>query len=123
MITVWSDNNPTRQTLPTPSKFEYTFIDVDKDSGRNDNGEMERNRVAQKVKLTISWNAQRSNIHIPMMKILQSLPPFFYCEYPDPNGSMKVIKAYRGDIKSDMYHYDSVTDTIYKQTNTSIIQR
>lgn len=124
MLRIWSDENPTKVTIPTPASFEYTFSDVDKDSGRNDNGLMMRNRLGSKVKLTIQWNAIKNpSTHAQMLALLKSLPPFFYCEYPDPSGSMKVIECYRGDIKTNMYRYDPNTGSIWKETTCNFIQR
>lgn len=124
MLTVWSDRDSTKRTIPTPASYEYTFSDVDKNSGRNDYGLMERNRIGSKVKLTLSWNAQKyPNVHNEMISLLKSLPPFFYCEYPDPDGSMRVIECYRGDIKTSMYRYDSASNSLWKETSCNFIER
>lgn len=124
MIKIWTDINPTKITLPTPSTYTWSFSDLDKDSGRNDYGLMERNRLGSKVKIQLSWNAEKNpNTHAQMISILKNLPPFFYCEYLDADNVVRTIECYRGDITTDLFRYDPNTGNIWKDTKVNFIER
>jgi len=124
MIKIWTDSNPSKIELPIPCSFDWSFSDLDKDSGRNDNGLLDRERVATKVKLSISWNPNVDKTkHYDMMSLLMNLPPFFYCSYPSPDGTVRNMECYRGDIKDSMYHYDANSGNIWKECSTSFIER
>ena len=124
MIKVWTDDDQTKITLPTPSSYSWTYSDLDKDSGRNDYGQMVRNRLASKVKLEISWNADKNpSANAQMVSILKKLPPFFYCEYLDGDNSVKTMECYRGDIKRGLYRYDPEKNCIWKETSVNFIER
>lgn len=124
MIKVWTDSNPTKVTLPIPCSYDWSFTDLDKDSGRNDYGLMERERLGSKVKLQLQWNPNvNKSAHNQMIALLISLPPFFYCEYPSPDGTTKQMECYRGDVKDTMYHYDAVSGSIWKNASVNFIER
>lgn len=124
IIRVWTDDNPTRITLPSPSELGWQYSDVDKNSGRNDNGLMMRNRLAMKNKITLQWNAEKQpNFHAQMISILKTLPPFFYCEYPCPDGTTQTMECYRGDVKANLFRYDPVNGNIWKDTTVNFIER
>lgn len=124
MLVIWTDRDPTRITLPTPSTYSYQYADVDLDSGRNDSGMMMRNRVGAKVKLTLSWNAEKEpGTHARMISILKNLPPFFYCEYVDADNTRRVIECYHGDITTDLFRYDPDTGNIWRDTKVNFVER
>lgn len=110
--------------LPVPASYDYQFTDIDKDSGRNDNGYMMRERLGSKIKITLSWSAGRDpEAHNNMMMFLKDLEPFVQLTYPDPDGSEKTITCYRGDIKGNMYKYDAQSGHIWKEFSCSFIER
>lgn len=124
MIRIWTDDNPTKRTLPTPSGYTWTYSDLDKNSGRDDYGKMVRNRLASKRKLELSWNADKDPaINALMIKILMSLPPFFYCEFVDGDNSVQTMECYRGDIKRTLFRYDPNTNSIWKESTVNFIER
>jgi len=124
MIRVWTDSNPTKVTIPTMASYQWSYSDVDKNSGRNDYGYMMRNRIASKIKLQLSWNAfQNPSEHERLVTILKGLPPFFYCEFVDGDGTTREMECYRGDISTSMYKYDPTNGTIWKETKVNFIQR
>ena len=124
MIKVWTDVNPTKVSLPVPAGFEFTFSDIDKDSGRNDLGLMQRNRLGSKRKLTIGWIPLKNpSAHQQMISLLEGLPPFFYCQYPDPDGTTKTMECYRGDIKVNMFRYDTTNGNLWKEATCNFIER
>ena len=124
MLKIWTDDNQTKISLPVPADFEFSFSDIDKDSGRNDLGLMQRNRLGSKRKLTIAWNPLKDpEAHRQMIALLKSLPPFFYCQYPDPDGSNKSMECYRGDIKTNMFRYDAESGNLWKEMTCNFIER
>lgn len=124
MIKVWTDADGTKRTIPTPSTYEWQFSDVDKDSGRNDYGLMERNRLGSKEKITLSWNADKNpDVNAQMIALLKSLPPFFYCEYLSGDNTVRTMECYRGDIKRNLFRYDPATNKIWKDTTVAFIER
>lgn len=107
MLYVWTDDDKTKILLPIPVKFTYTYSDVDKASGRNDEAFMMRERIASKTKLTVKWSRPKDQKEFNRaIKLLKSLPPFFYLMYPDPDGSMEQIECYRNDISAELIHFD-----------------
>lgn len=124
MIVLWTDQDPTRHVLPIPCKYDWQYSDLDRNSGRDDYGKMHRERVGSKTKLTLSWNPTRDRKRTQeMVRILKSLPPFCWVEYPDPDGNRYSMKCYRGDIKASMYRYDPVTGDIWKDYATTFTEQ
>ena len=83
--------------LPCPSDFTWGLQDVSLgESGRTENAEMQKNRVAQKRKLEISWNgltwAQCSAI------LTAVNPEYIMVRYPDlMDGEYQTREFYVGD--------------------------
>lgn len=124
MLKIWTDEDPTKRDLPIPFKFDWEYSDLDKGSGRNDYGLMLRERIATKRKITISWNANRDRkAAAEMIRLLKSLPPFVWIQYPDPDGQIHEMKCYRGNIKSSMYQYDPESGSIWRDTSTSFTEQ
>ena len=68
--------------LPTPSTFEWGLIDVSaSDSGRTQDAQMHKNRIAQKRQLKLSWSGTDT---ARTAKILQMVnPEYIRVTYPD----------------------------------------
>ena len=93
----------TNVPLPDPSEYSWGIQDVDADgTGRNQNGDLFRDRVGIKRKLTISWPPMKS---APMSTLLQAVDDvFFKVKYPDAmTGSERQMTAYVGDRTAPMY--------------------
>lgn len=90
--------------IQDPSSLEYQRYDLDSEegSGRNQRGEMFRDRVAVKVKLVCKFPPLYQE---DMATLLQSVKDqFFTLEYPDAyEGTRKTITAYVGDRTLPMY--------------------
>ena len=125
MIYVWTDANPTKVMLPVPAELEYESIDIDKSSGRTDDGLMHRNRVRRAVrKIKLKWRPQVNiNEHYRMIKILEGLPEYFYCQFPSPRGEIVTMECYHGDLNSSLYRYDGLNDCIWKDCAIDFIER
>lgn len=124
MIYIWTDKDPTKRKLPTPSTFAWQYADVDKDSGRNDFGLMMRNKLSSKHKISMTWNADKEpEKDSQLVAMLMSLPPFFYCQFPDATNTTRVMECYRGDIKANIFRYDPVHGNIWKEKSCNFIER
>ena len=93
-------------TVKTPKEFSVSISDIDADSsGRNANGEMVRDVIAQKTKLSIKWgplsDAEISDI---LQRINQQ---FFVVIYPDPQiGRQRSKTFYAGDTSMPSYSWN-----------------
>ena len=68
--------------MPCPSSFTWGLQDISaSESGRTDDTIMHKNRVGQKRKLSVGWNAPEGGT---ACKIVQAVnPEYFSVEYPD----------------------------------------
>lgn len=87
-----------------PSSMEYALQDLDSEegAGRNQKGEMFRDRVATKRKLTCKWPPMGA---AEMSTLLTAMDDtFFEVEFPDARtGQRKTMIAYVGDRTAPMY--------------------
>ena len=99
--------NGTSVWLPDPKRggLSISIQDLDASTtGRNQKGQLFRDRVA--VKRKISYSAPPLS-KAEMSSLLQAITDqFFTLEYPDPQtGGRKKITAYCGDRTAPMYSY------------------
>lgn len=107
----------TNVPLPDPSEYSWGIQDIDADgTGRNQSGDLFRDRVATKRKLILSWPPMKA---APMSTLLQAVDDvFFKVTYPDAmTGSERQITAYVGDRTSPMY---SLIDGVYQWNGLSM---
>ena len=95
-------------SIPAPSSYQYDRSDYDAEEGsyRDITGEMNRERIATKVKLTLSWNSA-ALAATDISKLLQAVKPlFFEVRYFDPyEGGMTTTTMYVGDRSLNMYTF------------------
>jgi hypothetical protein len=89
--------------IPDPSKLEVTVSEIlSKGSARNAAGEMLRDRIAEKVKLTCSWNWLSNSDCAQLLTAID--PVYFSMTYPDPMAGSNLTKTmYAGDRKAPVY--------------------
>lgn len=83
--------------LPCPSEFQWGLNDVSiGESGRTENAEMQKNRIAQKRKLELAWNGLTWQ---ECSQILQAVnPEYIDVRYPDlMSGEYETRTFYVGD--------------------------
>ena len=102
---LWQFLQSQRQTglLPDPAQLSWSIQDVDADgTGRNQNGDLFRDRVAVKRKLTLSWPPLAAS---DMSTLLSAVTDtFFTVSYPDAlTGETRSMTAYVGDRTAPMY--------------------
>lgn len=103
--------------LPDPSEYSWGLQDIDADgTGRNQSGDLFRDRVASKRKLTLSWPPMKA---APMSTLLQAVDDvFFDVSYPDAmTGTTRKMTAYVGDRTAPMY---SLIDGAYQWNGLSM---
>ena len=88
--------------IPTPSSMEVTLMDIDSDSYRNANGQLVRDRVAVKRKVTCAWNWL--SVADAATLLTAGEDEFFEMTYLDPKAGENVTKTfYVGDRTSPVY--------------------
>lgn len=90
--------------IQDPSSLEYQRYDLDSEegSGRNQQGQMLRDRVAVKVKLVCKFPPLKGAELSTLMKAIDD--EFFQMEYPDAyTGTRKTMTCYAGDRTAPMY--------------------
>ena len=102
---LWQFLQSQRQTglLPDPAQLSWSIQDIDADgTGRNQNGDLFRDRVAIKRKLTLSWPPMTA---ADMSTLLNAVTDtFFTVSYPDAlTGETRSMTAYVGDRTAPMY--------------------
>lgn len=90
--------------IATPKVFEVTIFDLDGESNRNLNGQLLRDRIAVKRKLTCEWPSL-SQIEISML-LKAVKDEFFEVTYPDPMDGIVTKTMYVGDRTAPAYFYD-----------------
>lgn len=85
-----------------PKEFSVGIEDVDLEATRNSKGDMKRNRVNVKRKLTIVYGPLSTGSISAILKAVSAVS--FYVKYFDPQtGSMVTKKFYTGDRSAPVY--------------------
>ncbi len=108
--------------IKTPSAFSWGLQDVsDPAAGRTLNALMHKNRIAQKRKLSLSWNHPTPQ---EAAAILQAFnPEYVRVRYPDAlSGSNETRTFYTGDKSAPMKIW-TVRNKRYSQISFDIIER
>lgn len=83
-------------TVATPKTFRVEISDIDGETTRNARGDMIRDRIATKRKLTCEWPALNMSQASTLLKAVTGV--FFSVEYPDPlEGTYLTKTFYVGD--------------------------
>lgn len=83
--------------MPTPSSFSWGLQDISaSESGRTDDTIMHKNRVGQKRKLSLQWNAKDKATTAKILKAFN--PEYISVTYPDAmSGNDETRTFYVGD--------------------------
>ena len=89
--------------LKDPQKLSYDIYDIDSsETGRTQTGEVFRDRVAVKRKLTCSWGPLNASELSALLKATED--QFFTLTFPDgKTGSNSTMTCYVGDRSSPAY--------------------
>ena len=110
--------------VKTPKEYTISQHTIDADStGRNANGEMIRDVVAQKTKLSCVWGPMTIIELQTILNLIQS--PFFQITYIDSEiGIMTTKTFYCGDRDATSYSWHpNFRNIIWKDTRVNFIER
>lgn len=119
----------TWDSLPDPHEMTVGVMDIDADTtGRNQNGTMIRDWVAQKVKLSCKW-VMLTQAEVQALLALCDRPKFTI-RYLDPRtGEKEKMKAYVGDRTVGPYYYSTIPanenasfDGVYRDVEMNFIE-
>lgn len=89
----------------TPKVFKVDISDIDGESERNARGDLTRDRLTTKRKLTCEWQPLEMSEISTLLKAVKDV--FFQVTYPDPMEGTFITKTmYVGDRSSPMFFYD-----------------
>lgn len=112
-------------TMPCPSKFSWGLQDVSSsDSGRveDTNATMYKNRIAQKVKISLEWKAVSDADAATILNAFN--PEYFNVTYHDPKANAVVTKEfYRGDAEAPAYWWVDTSEFTYETISFNIVER
>lgn len=101
-----------------PMEFSVAIQDVDLEATRNSQGNMKRNRVNVKRKLTISYGPMSTATISAILKAVSDVS--FYVKYFDPQtGGMATKKFYTGDRSAPVY---SAELGIWKECSFDLVE-
>lgn len=108
--------------VKTPSSWKWGLQDISKsNAGRTTDSVMHKNRIAQKRKLTLTWNGLSASETSAILKAFN--PEYIEVSYPDAmSGATEPRSFYSGDKEANMYSW-TVNKKLYKQLSFSIIER
>lgn len=98
-------NDSTVVNLRDPAKMSFCLYDLDSsETGRNQNGDLFRDRKSVKRKLTCNWSGLTNE---QLQTILNATTDqFFELTFPNPmTGAMATMTCYVGDRTAPMYTY------------------
>lgn len=106
-----------------PAEVSYNRYDLDsEDSFRSLSGEMQRDRVAVKVKLECRWNALTAQQMSQLLKAMDDV--FFDINYFDPHQGGYVTKTfYVGDRSAPIYSMVAGGGIVFKSFSANFIEK
>lgn len=89
--------------IATPKVFEVSITDLDGETNRNGNGEMIRDRIAVKRKISLEWPPLIQSESTTLLNAVSSV--FFTVTFPDPQEGMVTKTMYVGDRTTPAYQF------------------
>lgn len=110
--------------IKDPQTMQWDIADLDSEdgAGRNQKGELFRDRIAVKRQLTLTWPPLRS---AEMAALLQAMEDtFFTLSYPDAYTGTRVEGTfYAGDRSAPMYRYDSENGWLWEGLSVTFMEK
>lgn len=112
-------------SIQDPQTLEFQLYDLDSEegSGRNQNGDMFRDRKAIKRKIVCKFPPLKNS---EMKILLEAVEPmFFELEYPDARtGGNRIMTCYVGDRTTPIYRKDPFTNEwIWQGVSINFIEK
>lgn len=86
------------------STYQVVISDIDADSNRNANGQLIRDRIATKRKLSLGWSPLTQEEISTILNVVSDT--FFNCTFLDPKDGIITKTMYVGDRTNPAYGYD-----------------
>lgn len=105
IVQVLNENNGEWVSLIDPSAMTTNTYDLDsgEGTGRNQNGEMFRDRVAVKEKLEMTFPPMLRADYVTLLSLVKN--DFFQAKYfSDLQGTERIVTMYVGDRKASVYY-------------------
>ena len=89
--------------IATPKTFQVDIQDLDGESNRNAQGDMIRDRIAVKRKISLEWPALTQSESSTLLNAVSSV--YFTVTFPDPKDGMITKTMYVGDRTTPAYQF------------------
>lgn len=90
--------------IAAPKTYQVQISDLDGETNRNANGELLRDRIAVKRKLTLEWGPLDNSEISTILKTVKDV--FFEVTFNDPMDGIIIVTMYVGDRTAPAYMYD-----------------
>lgn len=90
--------------IAAPKTYQVQISDLDGETNRNANGELLRDRIAVKRKLTLEWGPLDNFEISTILKTVKDV--FFQVTFHDPMDGIITVTMYVGDRTAPAYMYD-----------------
>lgn len=122
LLTVTKENG-TVVALPDPQSLQWQIQDVDADgTGRNQSGDMFRDRVAIKRKLVCTWMPMSKSDAAVLLSAVED--QFFTLSYPDAKtGAVRSMSCYVGDRTAPALRLTSGGDWLWGNIAFNFIEK
>lgn len=116
-------NAGTVVVLPAPAEIKWSISDLDGDgSGRNQNGDLFRDRVAVKRKIECSWLPMSAAKMAVLLTAVSD--PFFKLTYPDAlTGKNRTMTCYVGDRSAPILRPEADGTWLWGEMSMNFIER
>lgn len=92
-------------TITTPKSFQWDLMDIDGQSTRTASGEMTRDKITEKRKLSIEWGPLSDGEISTILNAISQT--FFQCTYPDAKGGgLETRTFYTGDRSTPAFSWN-----------------
>jgi len=108
--------------IPAPAVFKVDISDIDGETTRNAKGDLLRDRITTKRKLSCEWPPLTMAAISTILQAVQD--EFFQVTYPDPmTGSMQTKTFYVGDRSAPLYWKDKNGQYRWKDLKMNFIEK
>ena len=108
--------------LPDPSEFTWGLQDIsDSDSGRTEDTIMHKNRIGQKVTISLGWNNISTDKAATILNAVQ--PEYLSATYFDPLDGATVTKTFYVGDRTAPIKWWNVKGKIYSKLSFNLIER
>jgi len=124
-MAIYNEYNPIRMVgnsyVKCPSSYTYKLEDVSAaDAGRTEDAKMWKNRIAQKEKISLKWNAPTPEVASKVLSAFNN--EYFDVTYRNPLSNSVMTKTfYRGDANAPTYWW--CNGGLFQNVSFDIIER